>query len=249
MKTYTRFLLAVSILAITCLPAIAWASQMEFKLTDSSKHLCAESAHSAQSSNTQEQSTATEDKLKDALIKEAQLCPLSRRVQLKPLLYDLITILPLDLLQIIISYDIHTLTGHEQHCLAVEPRARVVTLENTKNENIFYSHSDDGSSYWWNAATGKEVIRIVPQAKKKIPREHPRLSRSDARIGQTVALADGMLARENYPEILVINPNNKTRILSFVTCATKLERVSALCALADGRLVTGHESGAIKLWT
>lgn len=246
MKTYTRFLFAVSILAITGLPAIAWASQMEYKLTDASKHVCAESAHSAQSSNTQEQSPATEDKLKDTLIKEAQLCPLSRRVQLKPLLYDLITILPLDLLQIIISYDIHTLTGHEQRCLTVEQRATVVTLENAENENIFYAHSDDGSIYWWNAATGQGVQTNVPRAKKNMPREHPKLSRSDARIGRTVTLADGMLARENYPEILVINPNNKTRILSF---ATGLDRVSALCALADGRLVTGHERGAIKLWT
>ncbi len=238
MKTYTRFLLTASLLAIA--GQSAWASQMECKLTDANKRVCAEIVHSAELINTQ-QPTTTADKLK----KEAQLCPLSRRAQLRPLLYNLITTLPLDLLQIIIAYDIHTLTGHEQRCLTVEPRATVVTLENAKNENIFYSHSNDGSNYWWNAATGQGAKTNIPQDKKKLPREHQKLSRSDARVGQTVTLADGMLARENYPEIWVINPKTKTCIRSF---ATGLDRVSALCALADGRLVTGHERGAIKLW-
>jgi hypothetical protein len=246
MKMLTRFLL-VAFLANAGAPATASASQLDYKLTDSNKRL---RARSAELTNTQQQTAITPKTTEEMLKKEAQLCPLSRHAHLRSILYDLLEQYPLELIDMIISYDSHLLTGKLQctlHCPIQQTAETIVALSHSKNENVFYAKTEAGVKYWCNAATGviSSARPIIKKNGKKRVSDFPealKLVRAQAIMHQSIELPDGSFAHADGDKITVKNQQ------STVICAFKTGVVTKLLALPDGRLVTGMPNGQIKLW-
>lgn len=160
--TTSRTTAILTVLLLTCNGANLVAShtlspysEHEHKATQARKRLCSDTTQKVESS-VQQASTADSAQITrlQALQNSAKKEKYSRRAQLKALLYELITDLPLDLICLITAYDSHILVGKAQCCLRTRPQATIVTIQYDKNnENIFYSESANGAKYWCNAAS------------------------------------------------------------------------------------------------
>ena len=245
--------LGIIILANTAQPTTAWSAQIECKITDAKKHANVKSECAIiEATHLQQPLTTPAETLK----REAQICHLSRRAQLRATLYELLNLVPLDLINIIITYDSYLLTGTLQCTLnwpSQQATAAIVSLSRSKNANIFYARAADGSKFWCNAATGVISSATPMSPKKKGMRtpasvlfEKPKLIRSKAMIHQSITLPDGSVVSTNGNEITVFSPKIDNQ--SVVLCIFRPGVITKLLALSDGRLVTGMSNGQLKLW-
>lgn len=260
MKTYTRFLLVATLLATA--GQSVWTSQMECKLTDANKRICAEKVCTIRPIK----ALTTSEKLQE----EARRCFLSRTPQLRSLLYDRLEQFPLELIDIIVAYDIHLLKGKLQYTMklaapgtasivglsrSLTPRAIITdpTPAKARYPNVFYARTDSGINYFCNAATSFTYSHANRQKKESDFPEAPKLRRTDAIIHQAIVLPDGSIASIHGSEVRITSPivNAQSTVLCTFNPQSDDSRsgsVTKLFAVPDGRLATGMSDGRIKLW-